>query len=87
MGKENYQLRLDATLQEITASNRVPTLLLHACCAPCASYVLEYLSHYFAITLWYYNPNISSEEEYRFREAELARLVKEMPAKHPISLL
>lgn len=87
MPKENYQLWLDATLREVTAAERVPTLLLHACCAPCASYVLEYLSDYFAITLWYYNPNIAPEEEYRFREAELVRLAQTLPAKHPVSVL
>ena len=87
MGKDNYQLRLDATLQELTEKGRVPTLLLHACCAPCASYVLEYLSDYFAITLWYYNPNIEPEEEYRRREAELVRLAEELPVKHPVSVL
>lgn len=87
MGKENYQLKLDATLQDIAAGGRVPTLLLHACCAPCASYVLEYLSDYFAVTVWFYNPNIAPEAEYRFREAELVRLVNEMPQKHPISVL
>lgn len=87
MQKENYQRRLDRILQEITAQNKVPTLLLHACCAPCASYVLEYLSDHFAITLWYYNPNIAPEAEYRFREAELRRLAQQLPAKHPITVL
>ena len=48
-----------------------PTLLLHACCGPCSSYVLEYLSQYFAITVFYYNPNIYPQEEYNRRLSEL----------------
>lgn len=77
--KENYQRLLDRELERINVENRRPRLLLHACCAPCSSYVLEYLSHYFDITLYYYNPNISPESEYRFRLDELHRLIKEMP--------
>lgn len=76
--KVNYQLLLDSTLQQITKSNRRPRLLLHACCAPCSSYVLEYLTHYFDITVFFYNPNISPEEEYRHRVSELQRLIREM---------
>ncbi len=64
-----------------------PSLLLHACCAPCSSYVLEYLARYFSITLFYYNPNISPEEEYRKRLAEVRRLLAELPVKYPVSLL
>lgn len=72
---ENYQKRLDDTLNSL---NGKPTLLLHACCAPCSTYVLEYLSNYFDITLLFYNPNISPEAEYEFRCKELIRLVNEM---------
>lgn len=72
---ENYQKRLDDTLSSL---NGRPTLLLHACCAPCSSYVLEYLSGYFDITLLFYNPNISPASEYEFRCNELMRLVNEM---------
>lgn len=75
---ENYQLMLDRTLAELEARGRNPRLLLHACCAPCSSYVLEYLSRYFEITLYFYNPNISSHEEYEKRRDELIRLVREM---------
>lgn len=77
MQKTNYQLMLERTLADIDTS-RKPSLLLHACCAPCSSYVLEYLSKYFNITLFFYNPNISPEEEYAFRANELRRLVREM---------
>ena len=56
--KQNYQKILDRTIEELQQLQRVPTLLLHSCCAPCSSYVLEYLSEYFQITVLYYNPNI-----------------------------
>ena len=72
----NYQKELEHLLDSL--DGRRPTLLLHSCCAPCSSYVLEYLSHYFQITLYYYNPNISPESEYRYRVSELKRLVAEM---------
>ena len=76
--KVNYQLTLDKTLENIVKENRRPALLLHACCAPCSSYVLEYLTKYFDITLFYYNPNISPEKEYSYRVSEVQRLISEM---------
>ena len=85
--KQNYQLMLDRLIEQECADGRRPTLLLHACCAPCSSYVLEYLSKYFAITLFFYNPNISPREEYDFRAAELVRLVGEMGLSEQISVL
>ena len=54
----NYQKELDKTIVSLQKEGRVPKLLLHSCCAPCSSYVLEYLSEYFEITVFYYNPNI-----------------------------
>lgn len=74
--QRNYQKELDKLIAGL--NGRRPTLLLHACCAPCSSYVLEYLSRYFQITLFYYNPNISPESEYRYRVSEVKRLVAEM---------
>ena len=71
--KENYQRILDKTLEAIVKEGRTPRLLLHSCCAPCSSYVLEYLSQYFEITVFYYNPNIYPEEEYRERTKEQKR--------------
>lgn len=71
--KQNYQLQLEQILKE--PENRGKTLFLHCCCAPCSSYVLEYLSQYFTITVFYYNPNITESEEYRKRVAEQKRLV------------
>ena len=76
--KINYQLELDKTLQGITQAGLRPRLLLHACCAPCSSYVLEYLHEYFDITVFYYNPNISPEAEYRKRVFEITRLIRQM---------
>ena len=83
MPKPNYQLELDKTLKKITSENIRPKLLLHACCAPCSSYVLEYLTKYFDITVFFYNPNISPESEYQHRVSEIQRLIREMcPSVH-----
>ncbi len=76
--KVNYQLELDKTLKRLVEEHRRPKLLLHACCAPCSSYVLEYLEQYFDIVVFYYNPNISPESEYRHRVDEIRRLIREM---------
>ncbi len=68
--KRNYQKELEEMIRRIQRRGQVPKLLLHSCCAPCSSYVLEYLSQYFQITVLYYNPNIYPEEEYEKRVAE-----------------
>ena len=83
----NYQAQLDGILSRLEEEKRVPTLLLHSCCAPCSSYVLEYLSRYFSITVFYYNPNISPREEYEKRVQEIRRLIREMPVEHPVAFL
>lgn len=83
---ENYQLVLDKEIESILKSGLVPSLLLHSCCAPCSSYVLEYLSEYFNITVLYYNPNISSVEEFNKRAGEQKRLINEMNFKNPVKL-
>lgn len=87
MNQRNYQKDLDRILEELGREHRVPKLLLHSCCAPCSSYVLEYLSEYFDITLLYYNPNIYPPEEYSAREAEEARLIGEMPFPHRVVMV
>ena len=74
--KINYQKVLDETINNL--NGKKPTLLLHACCAPCSSYVLEYLNEFFDITLYFYNPNIYPYSEFEFRADELKRLVDEM---------
>lgn len=86
MDNRNYQRELEAVISEIKRVSRVPRLLLHSCCAPCSSYVLEYLSDYFLITVFYYNPNITPRAEYEKRVSELRRLIGLLPAKHPIRL-
>lgn len=83
----NYAKELEQLIQKLQQEGKVPRLLLHACCAPCSSAVLEYLSQYFAITLLYYNPNIAPLEEYQKREEELCRLVSQMKFTHPVELL
>ena len=85
--KQNYQRILEHTLEEIGKNGAVPTLLLHSCCAPCSSYVLEYLSQYFEITVFYYNPNIYPETEYRERAREQERLICEMNTENTIHFL
>lgn len=84
MNRRNYQRELDAIIQQNESKSRVPRLFLHSCCAPCSSYVLEYLSKYFEITVFYYNPNIAPKEEYRKRVEEQQRLIERLPAVHPI---
>ena len=70
----NYQKELDKLLTELI-NEMPPKFFLHSCCAPCSSYVLEYLREYFNITVFYYNPNISMEPEYRKRVEEQKRLI------------
>lgn len=83
----NYQKILDKTIEQHVSRNETPSLLLHACCAPCSSYVLEYLSQFFSITIFYYNPNITEKPEYLKRVAEEQRLISELPAKNKISFI
>lgn len=81
---ENYQLKLDKELVRIASTGAKPRLLLHVCCAPCSSYVLEYLHRHFDITVLFYNPNIAPEAEYQYRAQELLRLTTELPLSQPI---
>ena len=83
----NYQRELDQLLGRLQEEKRVPALLLHSCCAPCSSYVLEYLSRYFEITVFYYNPNIFPESEYTKRILEQQTLISEMETEHPVAFL
>ena len=81
--KQNYQKELDSVLQSISANGGRPTLLLHACCGPCSSYVLEYLCEHFEITVLFYNPNIYPQEEYERRLNELLNFYKRfVPAEN-----
>lgn len=83
----NYQKELEKILARIQNENKTPRLFLHSCCAPCSSYVLEYLSQYFDITVFFYNPNISPEEEYRKRVEEIKRMIGEMEFIHPVQFI
>ena len=78
MNKRNYQKELDQITSSVSTSGQTPHLLLHSCCAPCSSYVLEYLTQYFQITDLYYNPNIAPAAEYDKRSDELSRLIERM---------
>lgn len=82
----NYQLEMEKIIESEIEKNRVPRLLLHACCAPCSSRVLEVLGNYFHITILYYNPNIFPEVEFEKRLTELQRLVKELKTKYPVEV-
>ena len=80
----NYQIVLENTLKNLKDKK---TLLLHACCAPCSSYVIEYLSNYFDITILFYNPNINNDTEYNKRLQELERFVKEFKTNNPVKVI
>lgn len=77
----NYKALFEEEIEKIKNINKKPRLLLHVCCAPCASAVLECLIPYFSITIYFYNPNIFPESEYNFRFNELKRMIKEMGIK------
>ena len=87
MKKINYQKILDEILINIKNNSIKPRLLLHCCCAPCSSYVFEYLSPYFDITALFFNPNISPQSEYDFRLNELKRLLLDMNLVAKIDLI
>lgn len=83
----NYQKELDKLIEKNRQEGITPSLLLHACCAPCSSYCLEYLSEYFKITVFYYNPNIYPESEYAHRVAEEKRLIASLPVRNKIDFI
>lgn len=85
--KINYQKELEKLLSQLEEEKNVPTLLIHSCCAPCSSYVLEYLSEYFRITVFYYNPNIYPDSEYTKRIVEQQKLIRDMKFTYPVSFL
>lgn len=87
----NYHKELERILGEwqknAPGTGRIPRVLLHSCCAPCSSYCLEYLTQRASVTVFYYNPNITSKEEYEYRLSEQARLINEMSFVHPVDLI
>lgn len=87
MNKINYQKELDKVIENLKKEERTASLLLHSCCAPCSSYVLEYLSKYFKITVFYYNPNIYPKEEYLRRVQEQKTLIDRMETKNQVRFI
>ncbi len=85
----NYQLELEKIIKKNEKEGILPSLFLHSCCAPCSSYCLEYLTNYFKITIFYYNPNISPIEEYKKRVEEQKRLIDTLneKVKHTITFI
>lgn len=81
---ENLQKELEKIIEKNKKDGIKPTLLLHACCAPCSSYCIEYLNEHFEITMFFYNPNIYPADEYDHRVSELRRLVSEMGLDIPV---
>lgn len=84
MNKINYQKELEKIIEENQREDFLPSLFLHSCCAPCSSYTIEYLSKYFKITVFYYNPNISPIEEYEKRKSEQIRFIKSIKTENPV---
>ena len=91
MNNVNYQKelekKLDTIVKSVESGASVPTLLLHSCCAPCSSYCISYLSNYFKITVFYYNPNITERDEYMRRAEEQKRFISEYKTKYPVSFI
>lgn len=85
--KRNYQRELDKLIENNQRAGVTPTLCLHACCAPCMSYCLEYLSNFFKIIVVFYNPNITEEAEYNMRLNEVKRFVAENEYKYPVTVI
>ena len=83
--KINYALRMEETIARLQEEGRIPVLLLHSCCAPCSSAVIEKLTPYFHLRIFYYNPNIAEAEEYDKRAAELIRFAEAFPAVHSLT--
>lgn len=84
--RQNLQTEMEALLQTLKEQGRRPRLLLHACCAPCSSYCVPAVCGAFDTTVYFYNPNIAPEEEYRFRLQELRRLLGVLPLPAPVAL-
>ena len=85
--KINYNLEMEKILEQLKKENKVPTLLLHSCCAPCSSYVITTLMPYFDITVIYYNPNIEPQEEYEKRKEEQKKLLALLKSPHKLDFI
>ncbi len=87
MNIRNYQAEMERELETVSGMAQMPRLLLHSCCAPCSSYVLECLIRYFDITVFYYNPNIYPDEEYAHRVKEQQEFIRRFPSECEITFL
>lgn len=87
MNQRNYQKEMEKIIEKNEQEKKVPSLLLHSCCAPCSSYVLEYLSQHFLITVFYYNPNIYPDEEYKKRVIEQQEFIRKFPFVNPVKFI
>lgn len=87
MNVVNYQKEMEREIQSITAEVRVPTLMLHSCCAPCSTHCIEQLAQYFQVTVFYYNPNIYPPEEYEKRAKEQQQFLTRFPTARPVRFL
>lgn len=80
----NYDLKMEEIIKNISEGS---TLLLHACCAPCSSAVLERLGNFFNISILYYNPNITNKDEYEKRLEEIRKFTSSFDTKYPIEVI
>lgn len=83
----NYQKQLEDIIKSLASTTNTPKVMLHSCCAPCSSYCIEYLSKYFEICVFYYNPNIYPDEEYYHRVSEQKRFIELFPTEHKVSFI
>lgn len=83
----NYQREMEVVLRGLSDMDHTPRLLLHSCCGPCSSYVLEYLSKYFELYVYYYNPNIDPPEEFHMRSEEQQRVIDMTQSVYPIHFI
>ena len=84
---KNFDKLLEEIINKHNSKGEIPKVLMHSCCAPCSSYVIEYLSNYFYLTIFYYNPNISPKEEYEKRKTEQIRLINNMNTKYKVDII
>ena len=84
---KNFDKMLEEIINNNCSKGIIPRVMLHSCCAPCSSYVIEYLSNYFYLTIIYYNPNISPKEEYEKRKKEQIRLINSMDTKYRVDII
>lgn len=85
--KTNYAKLMENIIKDIDNHSETPSLLLHSCCAPCSSSVIELLSRYFKVTVFFFNPNITDQDEYNKRLVEQRRFIQDFKTIHPVHLI